>query len=188
MLTQFNNFLQARASGRLVLLLLAFAIVSLWLMAGVITPAFQDATNGLRPFDLNRGITAEIMYRELPAYTDRSRTLYIWFAIVDYIYPAAVAAFFSLLWAWIFDKAPNPLFDSMRASGVLLFPLLYALVDWFENAGFLFVVFSYPSENAVIANLAGALKQAKPFVLLTVVALTVVLAVTAVWQARRRSH
>jgi hypothetical protein len=188
MLSKCSQFFQRSASGRNVIILLFVAIASMWLMAAVITPAFQDATNDLRPFDLNLGITAEIMYRDLPAYTERSRRLYVWFAIVDYIYPAAVAAFFSLLWAWIFNKVPTPFFDRLRAAGILIFPFLYALVDWLENAGFLFVIFGYPGEYPVIANLAGTLKQMKPFVLLSVVALTVLLTVTGVWQARRRSH
>jgi len=187
-LSKFNNFIQARASGRVVLVLFAIAIVSMWVMAAVITPAFQDATNGLRPFDLNIGITAEDMYRDLPAYSDRSRTLYVWFAIADYIYPLAAGTFFSLLWAWMFNKVPTPFFNRMTAAGILLFPFLYSLVDWSENAGFLLVVFSYPNELPVIADLAGALKKTKPFVLLMVVALTVIFAVTAVWQARRTKH
>ena len=188
MLSRFNNFFRARASGRVVLLLLVITIVSFWLMAGVITPAFQDATNDLRPFDLNFGIKAEVIYRDLPAYTDRSRTLYIWFAIADYIYPAAAAAFFAMLWAWMFNKVPNQFFEKLVSAGVLIIPFLFALVDWLENAGFLFVIFSYPSEYPVIANLAGTLKKTKPFIELVVVALTLIFAVTAIWQSRRSRH
>ena len=61
-LSVFNRFMLARASGRNLLLVLAIALISFALMAAVITPAFQEATDGLRPFDLNRGITGEAMY------------------------------------------------------------------------------------------------------------------------------
>ena len=76
-LDRINNFIIEHASGRTVLALMVVTIVSFYLMAGVITPAFQEATNGLRPFDLNFGISAEMIYRDLPSYTDRSRTLYL---------------------------------------------------------------------------------------------------------------
>jgi hypothetical protein len=65
-LLRFNKIFLIRASGRLVLFLLAITIISFVLMAAVVTPAFQEATNGLRPFDLNFGITAEVIYRDLP--------------------------------------------------------------------------------------------------------------------------
>ena len=70
------------------LLLLAISVLSFILMAAVFAPAFQDETGGLRPFDLNFGVSAEVVYRELPLYTDRSRMIYIGFAVADYVYPA----------------------------------------------------------------------------------------------------
>lgn len=176
LLDPINDFIIEHASGRMVLVLLVITIVSFYLMAGVITPAFQEATNGLRPFDLNFGISAEMIYRDLPSYTDRSRTLYLWFALADYVYPAAGAAFFAFLWAWMFSKAPKPVYSRLVAGGILLFPFLFALVDWLENAGFLFVMFRYPEEHATIANTAGTLKKIKPFVELVILILTLVFA------------
>ncbi len=188
MLSRFNRFFLTRASGRTVLLWLFIAIASFSLMAAVITPAFQDATEGLRPFDLNFGISAEVIYRDLPVYTDRSRTLYIGFAIADYIYPAAAAVFFIMLWVWMSNKSPNRFFERLTAAGVLVIPLLFALVDWLENAGFLFVIFSYPTEYPRIANMAGTLKKTKPFIEMIVLALTIVFTATALWHSSRRKH
>lgn len=185
LLTRFNQLCFAHASGVKVLLLLALTIMSFVLMAFVITPAFQDATGGLRPFDLNFGIGAEMIYRDLPVYTNQSRGIYIWFAIVDYIYPVALAAFFTLLWAWLFNKSPNRLFDQLTSYGILLVPFLFALVDWSENAGFLFVIFSYPTEHRTIADLAGALKTTKPMIELAVLILTAIFSVVAIRHRRR---
>jgi len=167
-----------------VLLLLAVAVVSFALMAAVITPAFQEATGGLRPFDLNFGISADVVYRELPAYTARSKAIYVGFAVVDYIYPAAAAAFFALLWAWMFNKAPNRFFEGLTSAGILAFPFLFALVDWLENAGFLFVIFSYPAEFPRVAALAGTLKGTKPLIELVIVILTLIFAIVALWLSR----
>ncbi len=187
-LASFNRFMLAHATGRNILLLLAIAVVSFGFMAAVIAPAFQEATNGLRPFDLNFGISSEVMYRDLPAYTDRSRTLYLWFALADFIYPAAAAAFFAMLWAWLFNKAPNRGYDKLTHAGVLCVPFGFALVDWLENFGFLFVIFRYPAEYPAIATLAGQLKGVKPLIELVVVVLTLIFVVVTIRLARRRKR
>jgi len=185
MLDRINQLLQAQATGRNILLALALTIVSMWLMAAIITPAFQEATRGLQPFDLNRGITADAMYRDLPAYTDRSRRLYVYFAIVDYVYPAAGAAFFALLWAWLFNIAPNAFNRRLTGAGILVFPFLFTLVDWLENAGFLYVIFQYPAEHPLIGTIASALKRFKPFLPAVFAALSLVFIVTTGWRRWR---
>ena len=149
------------------------------LMAAVFTPAFQDATAGFRPLDLNFGVNAQVVYEQLPHYTGRSRSIYVWFAIADYVYPAAAAAFFSLLWAWLFRKAPSPASERLANTGILAFPFLFALADWLENAGFLFVVFSYPVEYPGIAGIAGTLKGTKPIIEAVILLLTIIFAVAA---------
>ena len=187
LLDRLNQAISNRASGRNIMIVLAVTILSFWLMAGVITPAFQDATAGLRPFDLNFGIAAEKMYADLPAYTERSRQLYLWFALADFVYPAAASAFFALLWAWLFGKAPAASYARLTAAGILMFPFLFALVDWLENLGFLWVVFRYPAEYPMVGNLAGTLKKIKPFVELVIVVLTLVFVARTIWLRRRSS-
>jgi hypothetical protein len=187
MVARLNAYMLARASGRLVLLWLLIAIGSFVLMAFYITPAFQEVTAGLRPFDLNFGVSAEMVYRDLPSYTDRSRSIYLWFAFADYVYPFSAAVFFSLLWAWLYNKAPIPWLGFLITRGILLFPFLFALIDWLENVGFLIVIFSYPTEYPGIANAAGALKTSKPIVEAVIVALTLVFAVAAI-RGNRKKH
>jgi hypothetical protein len=145
-LSRFNKFFLDHASGRTILLFLFVAVGSFVLMAAVFTPAFQEATDGLRPLDLNFGVSAEVVYRDLPVYTDRSREIYIWFAIADYVYPATAAAFFALLWAWFFKKAPNRFFERLTGVGILAFPFFFSLVDRHEKVGFQFVILNYTVE------------------------------------------
>ena len=172
MIKRFNNFLFTQASGAKIILMLLLTIASFYVMAFVVVPLFQEATAGLQPFDLNTGIDAQQMYQELPSYTDESRRLYAWFAVADYIYPIANAAFFALLWAWMFAKAPNPFFAGLRNYGILLLPFLFTLVDWSENLGFLIVIFNYPTEYSAIGDLAGVLKASKSKILYFVLLLT----------------
>jgi hypothetical protein len=185
-LSRFNKFILAHASGRNVLLLLAISVASFAVMAALLAPAFQDATGGLRPFDLNFGVSAEIVYRDLPSYTDRSKSIYVAFAVADYIYPAAAAGFFALLWAWMFNKAQNPGLERLMRAGILSFPFLFALVDWLENAGFLFVIFSYPTEYPRIATFAGTLKGTKPFIELLILILTIIFTAIVIRSSRLR--
>lgn len=185
-MSRFNNFIRAHASGRTVLLLLAVSVASFAVMAAVIAPAFQEATGGLRPFDLNFGVSAEVVYRDLPLYTDRSRNIYLAFAVADYIYPAAAATFFALLWAWMFKKAPNPFFERLIRAGILGFPFLFAIADWLENAGFLFVIFSYPEEYPGVASFAGTLKGTKPLIELLILIFTVAFAAITIRQSRAK--
>jgi hypothetical protein len=191
MLKRLNQWAAAKTGGKAILLAFSIAIVSLLFMALVITPAFEAATSGLRPFDLNFDINAQKMYQDLPAYTDESRLLYLGFAIIDYIYPAAVAVFFILFWAWLFAKAPGRMFSQLVSYGIYLVPLLYMLVDWSENAGFLFVIFSYPVQHPGIANIAGALKATKPMVMNVMLLLTAIFVlaviVRRVMQGRQES-
>lgn len=184
LLDRYNRTLLSNASGRNLLVMLGITVLSFWLMAGVITPAFQEATSGLRPFDLNFGISAEKMYADLPLYTDQSRRLYVWFALADFVYPAAASAFFALLWAWLFKKSPFPFYARLTAAGVLMVPFMFALVDWLENLGFLWVVFQYPHEYPGVGNLAGTLKKIKPFVELVIVLLTLAFAAITIWRRR----
>ncbi len=183
---KISKFLQNKATGPAILLQLALAVGSFFLMAFVFTPAFSEVTNGLRPLDLNFGIGAEKIYQDLPFYTDASRQIYVWFALADFVYPATAAAFFSLLWAWLFNRAPAPLFERLTTAGILLFPFLFALIDWLENFCFLFVVFSYPAEFPAIGDLGGTLKTTKPFVEGLILLGTIVFVVISIRFRRRQ--
>jgi len=159
-----NRALTAYANRRWIWAMFLLTVVTFYLMAFVIAPQFSVATGGLRPFDMNFGIGAERVYADLPAYTTTARTLYAWFAIVDYVYPFSLAAFFALLWAWWFRRLPMPMFLRLKSAGVLLLPFVFTLIDWSENVGFLWVIFAYPSEYPTIADMAGSLKTLKPIV------------------------
>ena len=69
---------------------------------------------------------------------------------------------------------------------ILLFPFLFALVDWLENAGFLIVVFGYPAEFRTIGAIAGTLKGIKPIVELIILVLTIVFAIMTIVRRRRQ--
>ena len=95
-------------------------------------------------------------------------------------------AIFALLWAWMFKKAPNPFFERLIRAGILGFPFLFAIADWLENAGFLFVIFSYPEEYPGVASFAGTLKGTKPLIELLILIFTVAFAAVTIRQSRAK--
>ena len=145
-------------------------------MAVVYTPEFQAATDGLRPLDLNRNLDTATIYSELPDYTAESRAIYLRFALADFVYPFAAAAFFALLWSRLFRGASHPLAVRAVSGGMLALPLTFMLIDWAENIGFLIVIFGYPERFPSVAAIAATLKGVKSYVLYSVMLLTVVFA------------
>lgn len=156
-------------------------------MAAVYTPEFQAVTNDLRPLDLNRQLDVETMYREVATYTAESRSVYVRFALTDFVYPAAAASFFALLWSRMFRSARSHFAATLKRCGILLVPFLFMLTDWLENIGFLIVIFGYPDQHPGIAAGAAALKGIKSYVLYSVMLVTLVFAAATTrraWQTR----
>jgi hypothetical protein len=188
MIQTINDFFLSRTSGRRVLLWLALLIACLALFGLVLVPTFESATGGLRPVDLAFPTTPELIFSQLPFYTEASYRAYAWFAVLDYIYPPTLATFLAMLWAWFCTVAPNRFFDRLLAVGIVLLPFVGAALDWLENAGFLTVIFSYPAELRGIADLACGFKQAKLVVNSLNVLLTIVLSLTALFIRLRRPN
>jgi hypothetical protein len=181
-----SEFIAARARGRNVLLALALVVALFAVFGLLLIPAFQEATNGLWPIDNSFPPDAAQYFRDLPQYTPASFRAYLWFAFVDYLYPPAFAAFFALLWAWMFRVRPRPLFASLQSRGILLLPFAAALCDWLENAGTLIVLFSYPAELWEVARVAVTFKQVKLLIHGTDVLLTLGFAALALTAPARR--
>jgi hypothetical protein len=79
------------------------------------------------------------------------------------------------------------MFDRLVAGGILLFPLLFMLIDWLENAGFLMVIFAYPeTELLTVGKLAGMLKGIKSYFLYSSAILSLLFAAIAVGHRLRR--
>ena len=153
---------------------------------GVIAPRFADATDGYPPIDLQMTVTPEIIYEQLPSYTERSRTLYSWFVLVDFIFPPAGSIFTVLLWAWLFRRTPNRVYDRLLSIGLFYFPFVPAVLDWLENIGFLTVVYRYPTVLQQLAELSTVARTLKVYTMLLMWALTLVFIVSSLILSIRR--
>jgi hypothetical protein len=186
MIQRFNAFFEKRASGRGVFLW--FGLTLMWgLIFGIVlVPAFEAATSGFRPVDLALPTTPELIFGQLPAYTEASYRVYAWFAVVDFLYPPTLAMFISILWAWMFAKTPNRFFEILQSKGILLLPFIAAFLDWSENTGFLIVIFGYPREFWGVAEMACALKTAKVSIHALDILLTLLFGITSIAVGYRR--
>lgn len=182
---KFNAFLIAQVSGRSVLMWFGAVIFWFAVFGVVLVPAFEAASSGLRPVDLAFPTTPELIFSQLPSYTDATLRAYGWFAAVDFLYPPTLAMFFASLWAWLFVRTPNSFFVALQSRGILLLPFAAALFDWLENIGFLIVIFSYPPELRGVAEAACAFKTAKLAVHGADIGLTLIFALVAWIHAMR---
>jgi hypothetical protein len=185
MIDRFNAFIRARASGRNVLLWLGLTVFWIGLFGVILVPAFAAATSGYRPVDLALPTTPELIFEQLPLYTEASFRAYAWFAVFDFLYPPTLAMFFASFWAWMINRTPNRIFSALQAKGILVLPFLAALFDGSENIGFLIVIFNYPPALHSVAEVACAFKSAKVLVHAADISLTVMFGLTGLIVALR---
>ena len=134
----FSAYFEVRGTAGNMLfwfLVVAACVAAFGLLIG---PPFRESTGGVDAIDLQFPLNAEIIYSQLASYTEETKRLYVWFAVVDYVFPPAMAMFMALLWAWLFAKAPNGVYTFLVGAGVFALPFVVALLDWLENVGFLF--------------------------------------------------
>ena len=152
-----------RAHGRFTWVVATFAgtAACIWIFNVVITPPFEAATSGYRPIDLQFPITVDLLQEQLPAYGPDSRRIYVWFQVVDFIFPALAGLFTALLWAWMVNLAGLAILDRLAGAGLLLVPFVPAVFDWLENVGFLILVFAYPPLPMGVAEISVVLREIK---------------------------
>jgi len=141
----------------LVSALLAGALA--WIVVVIIGGQFAVATDGLKPFDLQPGLTARDIPDQLPAYTGESRRIYVRFFVVDFFLPLAAYGTVVLLWARLLARAAPGWYS--RYPWVALFPCLPMLCDWGENVAFLGLILAWPRELPWLAQLAVWLHSGK---------------------------
>jgi len=140
------------ASWRLVLPSGLLAVLLAWLVVVVLGGQFAAATQGLKPFDLQPGLTAGDILAQLPLYTGESRRVYTGFFVADFFLPLAAYGTVALLWAWLLARVAPAFFA--RHPAVALIPCVGMAFDWGENLAFLSLVLAWPRYWPWLAELA----------------------------------
>ena len=112
------------------------AALTLYFARAYVVRVFFGAT-GFIPFDFQFPLTPPTIAIQLGAYASPGiERLYSAFALVDAMFAVAAAAAVALSWLWLAARAPNPLFDFLKRSGILVLPVVAGVLDVVENVGF----------------------------------------------------
>jgi len=186
-MTAFRDWLLRQAT--LPKVILAFVVMSgLIYWMNTLTPAFQAATDGNMFFDMQIPITEQMMLEQLPAYTEESKSLYVYFMFIDYLFPPMAGLFTALLWGWLMNKAPSGVLVKLRSSKLVLFPFISASLDWLENIGFLGTALLYPSRIEWLTQSGVLFREAKLLFMggnLTITIFLIVMLVVALNSSRQ---
>jgi|GEM_PF-3031884 len=187
-MTQFRDWILRNAT--LPKVILAFVVMSgLIYWMNTLTPAFQAATDGNMFFDTQFPITEEMMLEQLPAYTDESKSLYVYFMFIDYLFPPMAGLFTALFWGWLMSKGTRDLLLKLQSSKLVLFPFISATLDWLENIGFLGTALLYPSRMDWLTKSGVLFREAKLLFMganLTITILLIVMVIVAL-NGKRKS-
>ena len=110
---------------------------SLYLVERVsLIPAYRAIT-GFAPFDLQTPLSQVMIGIELGAFEERAAIgAYAAFAAVDLMLGVALAAMFTFLWMWLFEKAPTKAFTFLKRGGILMLPSYVVILDMAAKVGF----------------------------------------------------
>lgn len=143
--------LKAYATVRGILAAAVIVALLALLVRLVLIPAYQDVT-GFIPFDAQPRLSQVMIGIELGAFAKGAATdAYTLFAMGDIVRGMAVAWFFTLVWAWLFAKAPSRLFGFLARGGIFLVPTYVVILDVAAKLGFyrLLLGLSDPDYSAV---------------------------------------
>lgn len=181
------KWLDAHASGRLVLISLISSQAIYLVMVLITLPHIQQLAGGLKPFDLlPQGYDFAYAISFLESIKDEGRNFYLSRQIpLDLIYPGLFAFAFATLWLWILDKAPAC--SKAWRWGALL-PILAGIADYIENALIVAMLYSYPDISKVLvstANISTILKSMTTTIYF--IALLLLIVIIGVQKFRSRS-
>ena len=110
---------------------------SLYLVERVSLILAYRAITGFAPFDLQTPLSQVMIGIELGAFEERAAIgAYAAFAAVDFMLGVALAAMFTFLWMWLFEKAPTKAFTFLKRGGILMLPSYVVILDMAAKVGF----------------------------------------------------
>ena len=118
-----------------------FAIAAVAAVLGLLAhfalaPAYRELT-GFLPFDLQYPLSRFMIGVELGAFDGANAIKsYVVFAAVHFAFGIAVAAVFTLLWAWLFSMTSSRVIAFLRRGGILMVPWYVVIVDLLGKVGF----------------------------------------------------
>lgn len=130
-----KKYLRREMQGQL---LVAVGVISglLQILQRLVTAPYFEKIAGFMPFDIQFPLGSVAVAIQLGAYGEGATNAYIVFAACEILAALTVAAFFMLLWRWIFSVLPIGAFIFLQRGGILLAPFAALICDIAETAGF----------------------------------------------------
>jgi hypothetical protein len=159
----------------------------LWVTSALVIITLQhrvaSVAGGLTVPDMLPLYTPADLYTLLEQYGEAGRTAYLFFALFDIFYPFAAYAFVALVLAALvrsgFEGRPPWV-------SVLLLPAAGLFVELLEQAGFLLILFLFPSPVAYVAGATSVLSLLKLAILLALALTALGLLPRVAWRRIRR--
>jgi hypothetical protein len=145
------------------LLFVAATLVMVATLAAIlrIGAGFPAVAGGAEPFDLQNGLTAADVLRQLPGYTDEARRQYALFTAIDYVFPFAAGLFLAAVIAFCLRRSFPRVYAALEARRLLPVLMLATLFDWCENVLVLAAIQSWPDTPAALATAIVVAKRLK---------------------------
>lgn len=147
-----KEFLKKNADGRKVLILFILTNAVYAIMLLITIPEVMRYSGGLElPDMMPGGYSADHINELMKAMGEKGREYYLYKQIpLDMIYPFLFGITYSLLLAYLLnklDKSENALFFFCYV------PLFAGLFDYFENAGIIYILISFPENRKFISEI-----------------------------------
>ncbi len=149
------GFMQGKASGKNVLLLLVITMTVYLLMLSVTIPRVQSYAPETALFDLSpAGYTHSQALTLLESLGRAGRDAYLFPQLaLDFVYPGLFAVCFSLMLIWLYSKRIRP--DS-KWLYLAVIPVLGGLFDYLENLLIIRMITIFPDITEVLVSAASS--------------------------------
>lgn len=152
LLKEMRDFLIRHAKGKTVLILLLITLVVYSYMLFYSIPHVMDYAGGMKLLDMQpTGYTPKYVHALFENLGQKGRDAYLFRQIpVDMLYPLLFAMTYSLMLAFLFQRAFKP---DAKIQYLCMTPILAGAFDYLENAGIVIMLIDYPRLSDFLASL-----------------------------------
>jgi hypothetical protein len=148
------------ATGTWYVAVLAVAVGSFMTLMRI-GAAFPAFASGKAPFDLQNGLEAGDVYRQLSGWTPAARQLYFFFSAVDWVFPLAAGLGLAATVTFCLRRSAPRAYAWLTARTLLPLLLAPTAFDWLENIFAVAAVATYPQGPAWLPAALVVAKRAK---------------------------
>ena len=164
-------FLERRATGRVILVLLGLFLLFTLVIFPLLTSQLTQLSNGVSLIDNEFSYTPETAYQMLTSYGPQGRPLYMAITLTaDLAYPLVYGLLLSLAMVYFFR---NTFSEDSIVQGAVYIPLAALIADYLENICLVILLAAFPNWMEGLAQAANVFTGLKWGLLLTSILLAI---------------